>query len=100
MIEFIFLSFFTVSRAKILANNEMFIKSGNDINLTCVALQAPAPPLFIYWYKNGKLLTQSKRGGINMITERQSKTSKLIITQATTKDSGNYTCAPGESGRK
>lgn len=87
-----------VSKAKILASNEMYIKSGSDINLTCVARQAPLPPLFIYWYKNGHLINHSNRGGINIITERLSRTSKLVITRATTADSGNYTCAPGDSG--
>lgn len=88
-----------VSKAKILASNEMYIKSGSDINLTCVARQAPLPPLFIYWYKNGNLINHSNRGGINIITERLSRTSKLVITRATTADSGNYTCAPGDSGK-
>lgn len=88
-----------VSKAKILASNEMYIKSGSDINLTCVARQAPLPPLFIYWYKNGHLINHSNRGGINIITERLSRTSKLVITRATTADSGNYTCAPGDSGK-
>lgn len=81
-----------------MTNSEMYIKSGNDINLTCVTLQATAPPLFIYWYKNGNIINYAQRGGINIITERQSKTSKLIIDRATTKDSGNYTCSPSDSG--
>lgn len=88
-----------VSKAKILASNEMYIKSGSDINLTCVARQAPLPPLFIYWYKNGHLINYSNRGGININTERLSRTSKLVITRATTADSGNYTCAPSDSGK-
>lgn len=88
-----------VSKAKILASNEMYIKSGSDINLTCVARQAPLPPLFIYWYKNGHLINHSNRGGININTERLSRTSKLVITRATTADSGNYTCAPSDSGK-
>lgn len=77
----------------------MYIKSGNDINLTCVTLQAPQPPLFIYWYKNGQIINYVTRGGINIITERQSKTNKLIIDRATAKDSGNYTCSPSDSGK-
>ena len=87
-----------VSKAKIMSNREIYIKSGNDINLTCVTMQAPSPPLFIYWYKNGNIINYAQRGGINIITERQSKTSKLIIDRATAKDSGNYTCSPSDSG--
>ncbi|XP_055716552.1 SPEG neighbor protein-like isoform X1 [Phlebotomus papatasi] len=87
-----------VSKAKILGNPELFIKSGSDINLTCVAIQAPAPPSFIYWYKDGRLINYSQRGGINVLTERQTRTSKLVIARATPADSGNYTCSPSNSG--
>ncbi|XP_052565800.1 protein sidekick-1-like [Culex pipiens pallens] len=86
-----------VSRAKILGNAELFIKSGSDINLTCVALQSPAPPSFIYWYKGGRVVNYSQRGGISVLTERQTKTSKLVIARAMPSDSGNYTCSPSSS---
>ncbi|XP_055637957.1 limbic system-associated membrane protein-like isoform X2 [Toxorhynchites rutilus septentrionalis] len=86
-----------VSRAKILGNSELFIKSGSDINLTCVALLSPAPPSFIYWYKGGRVVNYSQRGGISVLTERQTKTSKLVIARAMPSDSGNYTCSPSSS---
>lgn len=89
---------FSVSKAKILGNPELFIKSGSDINLTCVALQAPAPPAHIYWDKDGRLINYSTRGGINILTERQTKTSRLLISRAVPADSGNYTCSPSNSG--
>ena len=38
-----------VSKAKINGNSELYIKSGSDINLTCIVLQTPEPPSFIYW---------------------------------------------------
>jgi len=87
-----------VSRAEILGNSEVFIKSGNDINLTCVAHEAPSPPSFIYWYKSGSVINYSQRGGISVLTERQTKTSKLVISRAMSSDSGNYTCMPSNSG--
>lgn len=87
-----------VSRAEILGNSEVFIKSGNDINLTCVAYEAPGPPSFIYWYKGPSVINYSQRGGISVLTERHSKTSKLVISRAMASDSGNYTCLPSNSG--
>ncbi|XP_054746482.1 uncharacterized protein LOC129251134 [Anastrepha obliqua] len=86
-----------VSRAKILGNSELFIKSGSDINLTCLAMQSPIPPSFIYWYKGKRVMNYSQRGGINVITERSTRTSKLLIAKATPSDSGNYTCSPSSS---
>lgn len=89
----------TVSKAKILGNHELFVKTGSDINLTCIASQISNPPSFIYWYKGGRVVNYSQRGGINVQTDRNTKTSKLIIARATPGDSGNYTCAPSNSGR-
>lgn len=89
---------FAVSKAKILGNQELFVKSGSDINLTCIASQISNPPSFIYWYKGGRVVNYSQRGGINVQTDRNTKTSKLIIARATPSDSGNYTCAPSNSG--
>lgn len=98
LISFSFFILLPVSRAEILGNSEVFIKSGNDINLTCVALEAPSPPSFIYWYKGGSVINYSQRGGISVLTERQTKTSKLVIARAMSSDSGNYTCMPSNSG--
>lgn len=74
------------------------MKSGSDISLTCVAMHSPVPPSFIYWYKEGRVINYSQRGGISVLTERKTKTSKLIIAKAMPADSGNYTCLPSSSG--
>ncbi|XP_043277386.1 limbic system-associated membrane protein-like [Venturia canescens] len=83
-----------VSKAKIVGNTELHIKSGSDINLTCIVLQTPEPPSFIYWYRGEHVINYSQRGGINVVTEKQTRTSRLLISRALPADSGNYTCAP------
>lgn len=62
-------------------------------------MQSPIPPSFIYWYKGKRLMNYSQRGGISVITERTTRTSKLLISKATPTDSGNYTCSPSSSGK-
>ncbi|XP_045481839.1 myosin light chain kinase, smooth muscle-like [Harmonia axyridis] len=86
-----------VSKAKIMGNPELYIKSGSDINLTCIVLQTPDPPSFIYWYRGGNVINYSQRGGINVVTEKQTRTSRLLISKALPQDSGNYTCSPSSS---
>lgn len=86
-----------VSKAQILGSSELFIRSGSDINLTCQVLQTPEPPSFIYWYRNDEVLNYLLRGGIEVVTEKQTKTSKLLISRAQTPDSGNYTCSPSNA---
>lgn len=86
-----------VSKAKILGNPELYIRSGSDINLTCVVLETPEPPSFIYWYQGAHVINYSQRGGISVVTEKQTRTSRLVIARALPKDSGNYTCSPSSS---
>lgn len=86
-----------ISKAKIIGNTEMYIRSGSDINLTCVVLETPDPPSFIYWYRDRDVINYSGRGGISVVTEKQTRTSRLLISKAQPPDTGNYTCAPSAS---
>ncbi|KAL1117861.1 hypothetical protein AAG570_004174, partial [Ranatra chinensis] len=95
--KIVFQHFVTVSQAEILGKGEIFIKSGSDINLTCVVRETPEPPSFIYWYRGNNVINYSQRGGISVLTEKQTRTSRLLIARAMPTDSGNYTCAPSSS---
>ncbi|XP_063991216.1 hemicentin-2-like isoform X2 [Diachasmimorpha longicaudata] len=81
-------------KLSVVGNAELYIKSGSDINLTCTVLQTPEPPSFIYWYRGDHVINYSQRGGISVVTEKQTRTSRLLISRALPADSGNYTCAP------
>ncbi|XP_030374615.1 basement membrane-specific heparan sulfate proteoglycan core protein [Scaptodrosophila lebanonensis] len=85
------------SKAQILANRELFIQSGSDINLTCIAPQAPGPYTHMLWYKDTELVSDSTRGGIRVVSEQQMKTSNLVISRVLHTDSGNYTCSADNS---
>lgn len=45
-------------------------------------------------YKGDNVINYSQRGGISVVTEKQTRTSRLLISRALPADSGNYTCAP------
>ncbi|EDW38015.1 GL12378 [Drosophila persimilis] len=85
------------SKAQILANRELYIQSGSDINLTCIAPQAPGPYTHMLWHKDTELVSDSTRGGIRVVSEQQMKTSNLVISRVQHTDSGNYTCSADNS---
>ncbi|EDW80929.2 uncharacterized protein Dwil_GK11299 [Drosophila willistoni] len=85
------------SKAQILANRELYIQSGSDINLTCIAPQAPGPYTHMLWHKDTELVSDSTRGGIRVVSEQQMKTSNLVISRVLHTDSGNYTCSADNS---
>lgn len=87
------------SKAQILSNRELFIQSGSDINLTCIAPQAPGPYTHMMWYKDSELINDSTRGGIRVVSEQQMKTSNLVISRVLHRDTGNYTCAADNSSK-
>ena len=85
----------------ILGPPERYIKKGSTINLTCIIKAGPLNlnPSYVFWNYNGKIITYDReRGGTVVISEkREQTTSSLIITHATSKDSGQYECDPSAS---
>ncbi|XP_045104153.1 zwei Ig domain protein zig-8-like isoform X1 [Portunus trituberculatus] len=83
-----------VPEAFILGNSEYHVETGSPINLFCIIEQTPIPPQMISWKHNGRLLNYDKeRGGVSVTINNGAKTSsRLIISNANTSDSGNYTC--------
>lgn len=85
--------------ASILGSQDVYVKKGSTISLTC-SVNVHSAPSSIQWY-HGTLPVDfdSKRGGISLETEKTETglTSKLLITKAALSDSGNYTCVPSNS---
>lgn len=87
----------TEAEAHVAGPREIHMMSGSNINLTCSVTGSPEPPQYIYWFRSTTLINYSSRGGISVVTDKHSRTSRLVLTRATTEDSGNYTCAPANA---
>ncbi|XP_045621125.1 protein amalgam isoform X2 [Procambarus clarkii] len=85
------------AEAHVVGPREIHMVSGSNINLTCSVTGSPEPPQYIYWYRGITLINYSSRGGISVVTDKHSRTSRLVVIRATTADSGNYTCAPANA---
>uniref|UniRef100_A0A1B0GEJ8 Ig-like domain-containing protein n=2 Tax=Glossina TaxID=44049 RepID=A0A1B0GEJ8_GLOMM len=84
----------TAARAKILGSTEIHVKRDSTIALACsVNIHAPS----VIWYQGSSIVDfDSLRGGISLETEKTDTgtTSRLMLTRASLRDSGNYTCMP------
>ncbi|XP_016967341.1 zwei Ig domain protein zig-8 isoform X2 [Drosophila biarmipes] len=82
------------ARAKILGSTEIHVKRDSTIALACsVNMHASS----VIWYHGSSIIDfDSLRGGISLETEKTEigTTSRLMLTRASLRDSGNYTCVP------
>ncbi|KAG7198242.1 hypothetical protein KM043_005645 [Ampulex compressa] len=82
-------------QAKITGPEEVYVKKGSTISLTCIVDVQDVPPSNVTWYHAGAVIDfDGPRGGVSLETEKgkDGTTSKLLITRALLNDSGNYTC--------
>ncbi|XP_076388378.1 zwei Ig domain protein zig-8 isoform X2 [Megachile rotundata] len=89
-------------KTEILGAPDLYINRGSTINLTCVVLQSPEPPAYIFWNHNDAIISyDSSRGGVSVVTEKgDTTTSFLLVQEAKPSDSGRYTCNPSNSQPK
>ena len=90
-----------MSQAVIHGSPEMYIRSGSDIDLSCVAKEMPEPPTHFTWYKGMSVLSYTTHDHpstsmkFTIETGHHGLESHLLIRYAVAADSGNYTCIPG-----
>ncbi|KAK7866829.1 hypothetical protein R5R35_005257 [Gryllus longicercus] len=88
------------AQANIWGPEEVYVKKGSTISLTCSINVHSTPPGSVLWYHGAAVVDfDSPRGGISLETEKTEAgtTSKLLVTKAALTDSGNYTCVPSNA---
>ena len=93
--------FFAIAaQANIWGPEDVYVKKGSTISLTCSINVHSTPPGSVLWYHGASVVDfDSPRGGISLETEKTESgtTSKLLVTKAALTDSGNYTCVPSNA---
>ncbi|XP_037045610.1 zwei Ig domain protein zig-8-like isoform X2 [Bradysia coprophila] len=82
------------ARARIMGSQEVHVKRGSTISLSC-AVNVHASS--VSWFHGSSVVDfDSARGGISLETEKTESgtSSRLMLTRAALRDSGNYTCVP------
>ncbi|XP_014474318.1 PREDICTED: basement membrane-specific heparan sulfate proteoglycan core protein-like isoform X2 [Dinoponera quadriceps] len=93
-------TFNSAAQAKILGPEDVYVKKGSTISLTCTVNVQSTPPSSVSWHHGGAVVDfDSPRGGVSLETEKTESgtTSRLLVTQARLTDSGNYTCIPSNA---
>ncbi|XP_073990255.1 transmembrane and immunoglobulin domain-containing protein 1-like isoform X5 [Rhodnius prolixus] len=88
------------AQASIWGPEDVYVKKGSTISLTCSVNVHSSPPGSVLWYHGASVVDfDSPRGGISLETEKTASgtTSKLLVTKASLSDSGNYTCVPSNA---
>ncbi|EZA51969.1 hypothetical protein X777_09284 [Ooceraea biroi] len=88
------------AQATILGPEDVYVKKGSTISLTCEVNVRSNPPSSVSWHHGGAVVDfDSPRGGVSLETEKTDTgtTSRLLVTQARLTDSGNYTCIPSNA---
>ncbi|XP_015599051.1 lachesin isoform X3 [Cephus cinctus] len=92
------------AQAKILGLEDIYVKKGSTISLTCTVNVQSTPPSSVSWFRGDDVIdfdspSVHHRGGVSLETEKTESgtTSKLLVTQARLSDSGNYTCRPSNA---
>jgi hypothetical protein len=80
-------------RTKITGHPEQYFQAGHDINLTCVVMETLGPTEETFWFKGEDIINNGINEAINIVTDRETGTSQLIISGVKRQDSGNYTCS-------
>lgn len=88
------------AQATILGPEDVYVKKGSTISLTCEVNVRSTPPSSVSWHHGAAVVDfDSPRGGVSLETEKTDTgtTSRLLVTQARLTDSGNYTCIPSNA---
>lgn len=84
-----------IAKVTIQIGDSLYILSGSDVSVNCIARGTPPP--VISWRWNGREVTPGERRG-QLIISQLSEGSRLTIKQLTSENAGQYECVAKNTG--
>ncbi|PSN38907.1 hypothetical protein C0J52_16365 [Blattella germanica] len=82
-----------IPRTTIVGESEQYFYSGGIISLTCTVSELDDEVTDLFWFREEEMLNNAINEDVTIVTDKETGTSRLIISRAQLQDSGNYTCA-------
>lgn len=74
---------------------DLHVKQGSSLQLECHLIAATEPPIFVFWYQQGRMINYDADPAVNIQLTKNGSILKVEKTKMT--HGGNYTCVPSNA---
>ncbi|XP_076038150.1 limbic system-associated membrane protein-like [Oratosquilla oratoria] len=83
------------AHSEIAGGPDRYIHTGSALRLACLMRKMTEPPVYVFWYREDRMINYDKLRGVVVKTTRD--VSTLYLNSVTREDAGNYTCVPSNA---
>ncbi|XP_066949411.1 lachesin-like [Macrobrachium rosenbergii] len=91
-VSFFFILSVTQAEAVVKGPSEVHIEEGSHLALECQVVNAPVPPVYIFWYHNNTMVNYVPHQSLQV--DHLNYTSNLVVERVGPHHAGTYTCEP------
>ncbi|KAK7077110.1 hypothetical protein SK128_024450 [Halocaridina rubra] len=91
-VSFFFNLVVTQAEAVVEGPSEVHIEEGSHLALECQVVNAPVPPVYIFWYHNKTMVNYGQQQSLQV--EHHNYTSSLVVEKVSPFHAGSYSCEP------
>ncbi|XP_046749588.1 neural cell adhesion molecule 1-A-like isoform X2 [Diprion similis] len=74
---------------------DLHVKQGSSLRLECQLMSATEPPIYVFWYRQGRMINYDAEPGVKVKATETGST--LVVNKTKPSHGGNYTCAPSNA---
>ncbi|XP_015593683.1 neural cell adhesion molecule 2 [Cephus cinctus] len=74
---------------------DLYVKQGSSLRLECQLMAATEPPIYVFWYRHGRMINYDDESGVTVKATKNGST--LLVEKTKSNHGGNYTCSPSNA---